>query len=1294
MKLKMCAWWACCAAVAGAATSMPMIVSHRGESKDAPENTMAAFRLAVERGVDGMECDVYATADGVPVIMHDESMSRTTGVATNITACTAAFVTETGAAAFGSWPSSAYANEKVPTLAQYLDLLNSNATTKAVIELKSDANNLIEHIAEAVAAQPAATADRVVFISFSSSLVSAVRTNATLKDYPAWLLVGACPADPASLIASAQACHATGVDVSSGFDAACVAAVKSAGLAFVTWTVDNVDTAAAQTFMGVDGITTNCGRKLMDEMPAKIAALDAEAAACPAPPRTKIPGPDGIVDFEALDAYVTDGLLAFYDGIQNAGDGQPHAAAPAKWTDRVAGATASFPRTGSLSGVWHDTCYTFNTDYAQLDVALPELGTNFTVQLVTDINCSAQPTNHYPNIFAAPNDFCAFLNNKDKTTTTSDVVFKTEPYSGTDWQSGRPSLSKWGGQYLTLMFTPDYWRCVFQSVSRSGGLVRAEPKSGSSDSVASQRWTWGGSAFGAADRYLLGSYYGVRIYNRALTDEELAINREVDEARYRGTPVVTNVLVGVSMEGPSGVEPPQAYTVRGSHTFTATNVVVDGCTWAPDGYALERWNAQSKSWTDRTTHAGASYTHTVGDTQPAVRLVWKWRLVSGLRRLDTRAYVQDGLLLHFDGADNAGFGVHDAQATTWKNLGRAPTDAVFHPGSADESHWLSNGYWFNGSYADVVTAVDPGLRFTIQVVCNVLTAENPNPDGANWPTYFGSPNDQCNLYTGDAGSTLNFKTDAITGASNENGTRANLGGWSGRFITACIDYNGAMTTQTATPGTWKRATFKSAIGARKWCWGSSSGGADVRYIRGAIHSVRLYDHVLNADELALNRRIDEARFFPAAPKGAFVIASNLRGAAGDQPNGEYDAAGTLTLTAPATCTTPDRDFALRGYRVETWNAGSNIWNVASEGTTGSVTLTLGATPTRLTWLWTPTRGLKSGYTIDDYVQDGLTAQYDGICNWGRELPHSQTIKNWQDTSGSENTMSFTSKNNPSASAWDSNAYAFNVDSYAQMGKAVAFGDAFTIEQAMTVKTSEQTQSYPNYVATKGDFGIFTRGTGATLEWKDDEWRGSNNDRPKQSSWKGLYLTAMYTPTNAALFQGTSYANIKARATDKTGIPAYKWSVGAAYGGSAESRYMKGLIHATRFYNRTLTEAELAQNRRVDEYRFRGAGLTVTNVVVAAGRHADVQGVEPTGVYEVEGAWIFSAAVVTRMNDQGKTVEYTPTGYTLETFANGAWSTPVAFTGTNYLHATASSPAPVRLTWKWSASDSGTLVILR
>ena len=1275
-----------------AATAMPLIVSHRGESKDAPENTMAAFRLAVQRGVGGMECDVYATSDGVPVIMHDESMARTTGVDAKITELTADVVTNTPAVA--AWSGTNYRDEKVPSLAEYLSLLNGSSI-RAVIELKSTKNNVIPAVIAAVQAEPAATKDRVVFISFTASLVQQVR--AALPDYPAWLLASNVENVPAAtLVANAQACNATGVDVSGTFDAAYVAAVKAAGLAFVTWTVDGVDTAAQQAFLGVDGITTNVGRKLMDEMPAKIAALDAaaeEAARHPAPPVTATTGPDGLVDYEALGSYVTNGLVAFYDGIQNAGDGLPHDAAAGRWIDRVRGVPASFRQAGGgRAGAWTEKGYAFDGVYAQMDQAAPALGTNFTAQVVADISPAAQETNHFPNVFAAPNDFCAYFNNNDANrpgVRTSVITFKSEPYASSSWSDGRPSVN-WSGRYLTLMFTEDYRRLVFQTAARSGTMARVK-----NDPVEPQQWTWGGSANGPAQRWTRGAYYGVRIYDRALTDAELLRNREVDEARYFGAASVTNVVIGGSLEAScAGVEPPGVYAVRGSHTFRATNVVdAAGATWVPDGYVLELRNAAG-GWDSAAEFAGASYTHVVGETQPAVRLTWKWRLASGLQALDARAYVQDGLLLHFDGIENAGFGVHDAAAAVWRNLGTAPTDArVIHQSEDPGSRWTDAGYYFDGAtYAQVVSAVDPGVRYTIQFVGSVDRNENPNPDGANWPTYFGSPNDQCNLYTGDNGDTLYFKTDSQNGSSSSGG-RSNRSKWTGQTFTALFDYGRTALTQTEQYGTWQERTFKAPIGARPWMIATAGGdnaARALRFMRGTVHAVRVYNRVLTEAELAWNVQVDQARY-RGAPVGDVVVASSHRGAEGAERTGQYRLGSAHVFTAPAACTTPDRDFALRGHRVERWDAANNNWIAVAEGTGASVEIAPGDAPLRLTWLWDVTRGLKSGYTIDDYVQDGLLANYDALCNWGRWMPHAPHVASWRDVSGNGNDLTFAGKD-VAGGAWADNAYVFNATSYGQMSKAVALGDTFTVEQVLTIDTSAQKQSYPNYVATKGDFGIFTRGTGATLEWKDDDWRGANNSRSKQSGWQGRYLVAAYSPTKAWLFQGTGYANAQTR-SGKPGIPAYKWSVGAASGNSAESRYVAGAFHATRFYNRTLTEAELARNRRVDEFRFRGAGIGVTNVVVAAGRRPGAEGVEKAGAYEVEGSWNFTAAPVA-VPREGKTpLLLTPTGYTLETWNGGAWGEPVAHVGTNYVHSVAVQPAPVRLTWKWSSAD-GTLILFR
>ncbi|NOR49715.1 MAG: glycerophosphodiester phosphodiesterase, partial [Desulfuromonadales bacterium] len=56
----------------------PFLWAHRGASCCAPENTLAAFTLAVDNGADGLELDIHLSRDGVPVVIHDETLERTT----------------------------------------------------------------------------------------------------------------------------------------------------------------------------------------------------------------------------------------------------------------------------------------------------------------------------------------------------------------------------------------------------------------------------------------------------------------------------------------------------------------------------------------------------------------------------------------------------------------------------------------------------------------------------------------------------------------------------------------------------------------------------------------------------------------------------------------------------------------------------------------------------------------------------------------------------------------------------------------------------------------------------------------------------------------------------------------------------------------------------------------------------------------------------------------------------------------------------------------------------------------
>jgi glycerophosphoryl diester phosphodiesterase len=100
----------------------PAIIAHRGASAHAPENTLAAFRLALEHGADGIELDAKLTVDGHVVVIHDQTVERTTGVPGVVREMTLAQLKTLDA---GSFFDSAFAGEPIPTLTEVFDVVGS-----------------------------------------------------------------------------------------------------------------------------------------------------------------------------------------------------------------------------------------------------------------------------------------------------------------------------------------------------------------------------------------------------------------------------------------------------------------------------------------------------------------------------------------------------------------------------------------------------------------------------------------------------------------------------------------------------------------------------------------------------------------------------------------------------------------------------------------------------------------------------------------------------------------------------------------------------------------------------------------------------------------------------------------------------------------------------------------------------------------------------------------------------------------------------------------------------------------
>src|SRR5438034_7470028 len=119
------------AAPAAAPLRRPLRIAHRGASARAPENTLAAFTEAVRLGANAIELDVHLTADGVPVVIHDATVERTTNGRGEVAAMTSKDLRRLDA---GAWFSSRFRGERIPTLEESLEFARGRCALN--IEIK------------------------------------------------------------------------------------------------------------------------------------------------------------------------------------------------------------------------------------------------------------------------------------------------------------------------------------------------------------------------------------------------------------------------------------------------------------------------------------------------------------------------------------------------------------------------------------------------------------------------------------------------------------------------------------------------------------------------------------------------------------------------------------------------------------------------------------------------------------------------------------------------------------------------------------------------------------------------------------------------------------------------------------------------------------------------------------------------------------------------------------------------------------------------------------------------------
>ncbi len=240
----------------------PLLFAHRGCSKAAPENTLAAFKKVLDNNIPGVELDVHLCKTGELVVFHDLNLKRTTGFDALVSETSLEDIKKLDA---GSWFDKSFKNEKIPTLDEVFELLGTKVYYDIEIKHRNKHHGELEQKLDAKIVEWGFE-DRVIVSSFNPIAILGVRkANVNLdtaviytkwKELP-WYLrngEGKYICKPNILKPTRHQINPFTMFINK----------KIEGYTVITWTEDDLDKAEKYIKMGVDGIVTNVPENMLD----------------------------------------------------------------------------------------------------------------------------------------------------------------------------------------------------------------------------------------------------------------------------------------------------------------------------------------------------------------------------------------------------------------------------------------------------------------------------------------------------------------------------------------------------------------------------------------------------------------------------------------------------------------------------------------------------------------------------------------------------------------------------------------------------------------------------------------------------------------------------------------------------------------------------------------------------------------------------------------------------------------------------------------------------------------------
>ena len=238
-----------------------LIVAHRGASHDAPENTLAAFRLAWEKQADGIEGDFYLTSDGQIACIHDKTTKRVAPKQPELIVAEST-LKQLRTLDVGSWKHARYAAERIPTLEQVLAIVPAGKQIFVEVKCGPEIVPVLKRQLAASSLRP----EQIVIICFDETVVKQARL--AMPEYKANWLTGykrtglrrQWKPTRTDVLKSLKRTGATGLGTNGNLDVIdqpFVDAIRAAGSEFHVWTVNDAKSARIFKSLGAQSLTTD-----------------------------------------------------------------------------------------------------------------------------------------------------------------------------------------------------------------------------------------------------------------------------------------------------------------------------------------------------------------------------------------------------------------------------------------------------------------------------------------------------------------------------------------------------------------------------------------------------------------------------------------------------------------------------------------------------------------------------------------------------------------------------------------------------------------------------------------------------------------------------------------------------------------------------------------------------------------------------------------------------------------------------------------------------------------------------